>query len=131
MPQGGADGVLVADGGVAGGFTLFVKDGRPVYDYNFDGLRRLQFTGDTSRWRPGPNVVRLEFRYDGGGLGKGGTVIALVNDQKVAEGRLPVTIWAGKYSTDETFDIGLGLRLAGEQRLRVALRLHRHAATRS
>jgi arylsulfatase len=106
VPQGGAEGVLVAAGGVAGGFSLFVKDGRPVYEYNFDGLRRLQFAGDTAL-APGPTVVRVEFRYDGGGLGKGANVTVLANDRKVAEGRLPATIWAGKYSTDESFDIGL------------------------
>jgi len=49
----------------------------------------------------------MEFRYDGGGLGKGANVTLLANDRKVAEGRLPVTIWVGKYSTDESFDIGL------------------------
>ena len=37
---------------------------------------------------PGPNVVRMEFRYDGGGLGKGGTVTLFVNDKKVGEGRI-------------------------------------------
>lgn len=44
--------------------------------------------------------------YDGGGLGKGGKVLLFVNDKKVAEGRLDATIWAGRYSADETFDIG-------------------------
>jgi arylsulfatase len=106
VPQAGAEGVLVAAGGVAGGFSLFVRDGHPVYEYNFDGLRRVQFAGDATL-APGPNVVRMEFRYDGGGLGKGANVTLLANDRKVAEGRLPVTIWVGKYSTDESFDIGL------------------------
>ena len=96
----------MAAGGVAGGFSLFVKDGKPVYEYNFDGLRRVQFVGDTAL-APGANAVRMEFRYDGGGLGKGANVILLVNDKQVAAGRLPQTIWVGKYSTDETFDIGL------------------------
>ena len=106
VPQAGAEGVLVAAGGVAGGFSLFVRDGHPVYEYNFDGLRRVQFAADATL-APGPNVVRMEFRYDGGGLGKGANVTLLANDRKVAEGRLPVTIWVGKYSTDESFDIGL------------------------
>jgi arylsulfatase len=56
--------------------------------------------------KPGRNVVRVEFRYDGGGLGKGATVSLLVNDRKVGEGRINTTNWIGKYSADETFDIG-------------------------
>jgi arylsulfatase len=104
MPKGGAEGVLVAVGGVAGGFTLHIKDGRPVYEYRF-GPVPTKVTG-TEPLAPGPNVVRMEFRYDGGGLGKGGTVSLFVNDRKVAAGRLDATIWTGKYSADETFDIG-------------------------
>lgn len=104
MPKGGAEGVLVAVGGVAGGFTLHIKDGRPVYEYRF-GPVPTKVTG-TEPLAPGPNVVRMEFRYDGGGLGKGGTVSLFVNDKKVAAGRLDATIWTGKYSADETFDIG-------------------------
>jgi arylsulfatase A-like enzyme len=106
VPKGGAEGVLVAAGGVAGGFSLFVKDGRPIYEYNFDGLRRVQFVGDTAL-SPGANVVRMQFRYEGGGLGKAADVTLLVNDRPVAHGTLPRTVWVGKYSTDETFDIGL------------------------
>ncbi len=48
----------------------------------------------------------MEFRYDGGGLGKGGTVSLFINDKKVGEGRIDETCWVGKYSADETFDIG-------------------------
>jgi arylsulfatase len=48
----------------------------------------------------------VEFLYDGGGLGKGAKVSLFVNDRKVGEGRLEVTQWMGKYSFDETFDVG-------------------------
>jgi arylsulfatase len=105
VPNGGADGVLVAVGGTVGGFSLYVKDGRPVYEYNLGSLQRATIKG-AGTLQPGQNVVRMEFRYDGGGLGKGATVSLLVNDSKVGEGRVNATNWIGKYSADETFDIG-------------------------
>jgi len=105
IPNGGADGVLVAVGGTVGGFTLYVKGGQPVYEYNLDSLQRATIRA-AETLKPGPNVVRMEFNYDGGGLGKGATVSLLVNDRKVGEGRINSTIWIGKYSADETFDVG-------------------------
>lgn len=53
---------------------------------------------------PGPDVIRMEFRYDGGGLGRGATVVIFVNDKKVGEGRIEKTAW-GRF-TEEDFDIG-------------------------
>jgi len=105
VPEGGTDGVLAAVGGTVGGFSLFVKDGRPVYEYNLGSLQRTTIKG-AGALKPGPNVVRVEFRYDGGGLGKGANVSLFVNDGKVGEGRINATSWIGKYSADETFDIG-------------------------
>ncbi|WP_434130885.1 arylsulfatase [Methylocaldum sp. GT1BB] len=104
VPQGGADGVLVAEGGVVGGFALYVKDGRPVYEYNYVTQARYSVTG-SEPLSPGPNTIRMEFRYDGGGIGKGGTAALFVNDKKAGEGRIEHTTW-GRFSADETFDIG-------------------------
>ncbi len=103
VPRGGADGVLVAEGGVNGGYVLYVKDGRPTYEYNYGIQTRSKVTGPLAL-APGPNVIRMDFRYDGGGLGKGGTVALLVNDKKVGDGRLEKTAW-GRF-TGEDFDIG-------------------------
>ncbi|MGZ5043534.1 MAG: arylsulfatase [Methylobacter sp.] len=104
VPQSGANGVLVAEGGVVGGFTLYIKDGKPAYEYNY--VTQSRYKVAASEPLPvGPNVIRMEFRYDGGGLGKGGTATLLVNDKKVAEGRIEKTAW-GRLSPDETFDIG-------------------------
>ncbi len=105
IPKGGAEGVLVAAGGITGGFSLYVKDGQPVYEYNLVSQQRTTITGE-EKLAPGHNVVRVEFLYDGGGLGKGATVSLFVNDKKVGQGRMNVTQWVGKYSGDETFDIG-------------------------
>jgi len=104
IPKGGAYGVLVAAGGVPGGFSFYIKDGRPIYEYRYSMVPTK--VASVEALAPGPNVVRMEFRYDGGGLGKGATVTLFINDKKVAEGRLDATIWLGRYSADETFDVG-------------------------
>jgi arylsulfatase A-like enzyme len=104
VPQGGADGVLVAEGGVVGGFSLYIKDGRPVYEYNYFTQTRSKVTG-SEVLAPGPATIRMEFRYDEVGVGKGGTVTLFVNDKKVGEDRIETTNW-GRFSADETFDIG-------------------------
>jgi arylsulfatase len=105
IPQGGADGVLVAAGGVVGGYALFIKDGRPSYEYNRFTQERFRVTSP-DLLAAGKHGIRVEFKYDGGGLGKGGTVTLLVDGKKVAEGRVERTE-AGRFSADETFDTGL------------------------
>jgi arylsulfatase A-like enzyme len=105
VPPTGADGVLVAAGGVVGGYALYVKDGKPTYEYNWFSQQRYKVSS-ADRLAPGPAIVRMEFKYDGGGLAKGGTVTLFINDKKVAEGRVEKTI-LGRYSADETFDVGM------------------------
>jgi arylsulfatase A-like enzyme len=99
------DGVLVAAGGTVGGYTLFVKDGKPTYEYNWFGQQRYRVTS-SEPLPAGKSTVRVEFKYDGGGLSKGGTVTMFLNDKKVAEGRVEQTIFA-RFSAGETFDTGL------------------------
>ncbi|HSN83740.1 MAG TPA: hypothetical protein VLS88_14245, partial [Polyangiales bacterium] len=107
VPDDGAQGTIVAQGGRFGGWSLYVKDGVPAYDYNFLGLER--FTIDaTEPLPPGQSTIRFEFFYDGGGLGKGGTGSLFVNDQKVAEGRIERT-QPMIFSADETADVGIDL----------------------
>ena len=105
IPNNGANGVLVAAGGLVGGYALYIKDGKPVYTYNYFNLERYTITG-ASKLTPGPATIRFEFTYDGGGVGKGGNGKLFVNDKKVGEGRIAHTI-LGRYSADETFDTGL------------------------
>ena len=99
------DGVVVAAGGVVGGYTLFVQGGKPTYEYNWFGMSRYRVTG-SEKLPAGKSTIRVEFKYDGGGVGKGGTVTMFVNDKKVGEGRVDKTI-LGRFSADETFDTGL------------------------
>ncbi|MFT3768210.1 MAG: arylsulfatase [Minicystis sp.] len=105
IPRGGAaDGVLVAAGGVAGGYSLYVKDRRLTYQYNDFSLDRFTITA-TERLPAGRSTVRFEFAYDGGGAGKGGTGALFVDGKKVGEGRIEKTI-PHRFSADETFDTG-------------------------
>ena len=103
-PAGGANGVILAQGGRFGGWSLYMKAGKPIYVYNFIGLQR--FTVASPQALPaGKATIRLEFAYDGGGLGKGGLATIFVNDKKVAEGRIERT-QPMIFSADETADVG-------------------------
>jgi hypothetical protein len=104
VPEGGADGVIIAQGGAFAGWSLYLKDGRPRYCYNLLGLQRFIVDGDTEA-KPGTHQVRMEFGYDGGGLAKGGTVELYLDGTKVGEGRVDGTV-PMVFSADETADIG-------------------------
>lgn len=107
VPPGGANGAVVVQGGRFGGWALYVKDGIPGYDYNFLGLERFSIMG-SQPLSPGQATIRLDFAYDGGGLGKGGTGTLFVNGQQVGQGRIAHT-QAMIFSADETADVGIDL----------------------
>src|SRR5512136_1835158 len=105
IPQGGANGVILAQGGRFGGWSLYLKDGKPTYTYNFLGLQEFKVSAPQAL-APGKATVRMNFDYDGGGLGKGGTAAILVNGQQVASGRIEHT-QGMVFSADETADVGM------------------------
>jgi arylsulfatase A-like enzyme len=104
VPDGGAEGVIVAQGGAFGGWSIYLKDGKPAYCYNTFGLQRFKVVGDAAL-SPGEHQLRMEFAYDGGGLGKGGDVVLYLDGDKVAEGRVEATV-PMLFSADETTDVG-------------------------
>jgi len=104
VPEGGAEGVIVAQGGVSGGHTLYLKDGRPKYAYNFFGLSEYSVAG-TEAVPPGDHQVRMEFTYDGGGVGKGGEATLYIDGNAVGSGHIERTE-AFLFSADETCDVG-------------------------
>jgi arylsulfatase len=104
VPEGGASGVLIAQGGAFGGWSLYMHEGRPKYCYCFFGVQRFTVEGG-SRVPAGDHQVRMEFAYDGGGLAKGGKVTLYVDGQSVAEGRVEHT-QPMIFSADETADVG-------------------------
>jgi hypothetical protein len=105
IPQGGANGVILAQGGRFGGWSLYLKDGRPAYTYNWLGLNRYTVSAPDAL-PAGKATLVFDFAYDGGGLGKGGNGTLSVNGNKVAEGRIDRT-QPMMFSADETADVGI------------------------
>ncbi|NJK37277.1 MAG: arylsulfatase [Oscillatoriales cyanobacterium RM1_1_9] len=104
IPEQGAEGVILAMGGTTGGYTLFIKDGKLTYDYNWFDLERTAITSATEV-PTGKVNVRFDFDYDGDGAGKGGKGTLFINNRKVAEERINKTV-AGRFGVD-TFGVGL------------------------
>ena len=102
--KGKVEGVIIAQGGAFAGWTLYVKDGKPCYCYNFMGLQRFTITG-TEAIPAGKHQVRMEFVYDGGGLAKGGDVALYLDGKQIGSGRVERTV-PMIFSGDETCDIG-------------------------
>ena len=105
IPEGSANGVILAQGGRFGGWSLYLKDGKPTYCYNFLGLQEYKVATPLPL-AAGKATIRMNFDYDGGGIAKGGTATVLVNGEKVASGRIertqPMT-----FSADETAGVGV------------------------
>jgi arylsulfatase len=104
LPEGEANGVIVAIGGGSGGWSFYAKDGRLKYCYNWLGLQRY-YAEAGSALPAGKHQVRMEFAYDGGGLSKGGGVTLYLDGAKIGEGRVEHTA-PMVYSVDETLDVG-------------------------
>jgi len=104
VPKDGAKGVIVHQGGRFGGWSLYAKDGKFAYCYNCFGWK--EFIIHSEQPLPaGDHQVRVEFAYDGGGLGKGGNVTLFVDGKKAGEGRVEMTV-PMIFSADETCDVG-------------------------
>jgi arylsulfatase A-like enzyme len=107
VPEKGANGAILVQGGRFGGWALYVKDGKPAYDYNFLGLQRASIAA-TEPLKPGKATIRFDFAYDGGGLAKGGVGTLFVDGKQVAQGRIEHT-QGMIFSADETADVGIDL----------------------
>ena len=114
IPKGGAEGMIVTDGGRFGGYGLFLSKGvagvgrgKPVFLYNLLDLKRTVWAGP--ELKPGKHTIVFDFKSDGPGLGKGGTGVLSVDGKEVArkslENTIPIT-----FPEDETFDIGQDTR---------------------
>ena len=105
VPATGAEGVIIAQGGNIGGWTLYAKDGKLKYCYNLLGIEYF-YVESASKLPPGNHQIRMEFAYDGGGLGKGGTVTLYVDGKKVGSGKIAATA-AMIFSADDGCDVGV------------------------
>ena len=114
IPEGGAEGMIVTEGGRFGGYGLFLSKGefgvgrgKVVFLYNLLDLKRTMWEGP--ELEPGKHTIVFDFKSDGPGLGKGGTGVLSVDGKEVATNSLehgtPVT-----FPEDETFDVGLDTR---------------------
>ena len=104
VPEGGAEGVIIAQGGRFGGWAVYVKDGKAKFVYNVLGIQEFATEADTAI-PAGTHQVRMEFAYDGGGLAKGGDVTLYYDGDPVGTGRVEAT-QPMIFSADETTDIG-------------------------
>ena len=104
VPKSGANGVIIAQGGSVGGWSLYAQNGKLKHCYNFFGIERF-FAEGKQPIPAGKHQVRMEFKYDGGGLAKGGTVSLFVDGKKDGEGRVDRTV-PMLFSADETCDVG-------------------------
>ena len=105
IPEDGAQGVILSQGGRFGGWSLYLKDGKPGFTYNFLGLESYEVLSP-EKLPAGPATVKLDFVYDGGGVGKGGKATLYVDDKAVADARVEKT-QPNIFSADETADVGL------------------------
>ena len=99
-----ATGMIVTHGGLFGGWGLYLDQGKPVFHYNFVGVDQYRIVGKEPL-RPGKQTIKMDFNYDGGGMGKGGMVSISVGDNEVATGRIEKTIPI-RITLDESLDIG-------------------------
>ena len=90
IPKARAEGVVIAQGGEMGGWSLYVKDGAPRFAYNFLGREIYKIVGP-ARLPSGKVTLRFEFAYDGGKPGAGGNGSIFVNGEKVATGQIEHT----------------------------------------
>jgi arylsulfatase A-like enzyme len=104
VPESGTSGVIVTQGGMVGGWSLYAQERRLKYCYNFFGIQHFMVTADQPI-PAGEHQVRMEFAYDGGGLAKGGDVTLYYDGQPVGKGRVEMT-QPMAFSADEACDVG-------------------------
>ncbi|MBS1211565.1 MAG: sulfatase [Proteobacteria bacterium] len=126
MPAG-AEGVLAAHGGRFGGYSLYVKNGRLVYEINVLGRNRQVLTS-SEPIPSGPVELAFEFTPDSRRT-RLGTGRLLINGKPVGEVHLS-GIWFTAGSTDRNLRHQRGARFDGLDRVCVAAQLHREAGPR-
>ncbi len=104
VPEAGAEGVIISLGGDVGGWAMYVLDGKLTYGYNFLTLDHTRIQAPQAL-TPGVHEVRMEFAYDGGGVGMGGDVTLLVDQAAVTTDRLERTV-PGAFTASETCSVG-------------------------
>lgn len=97
--------MIIAQGGSVNGWSLYAKGGKLKYCYNYFGIE-LSFVEADRPIPPGNHQVRMEFKYAGGGTGKGGEVTLYLDGKSVGQGHVNRTV-PMCFSADETCDVGM------------------------
>ncbi|MES2661164.1 MAG: arylsulfatase [Verrucomicrobiota bacterium] len=105
IPQGNANGVIIAQAGYFGGWTIYLKDGKPRHEYNWFAIERTNIGGDAPL-TPGKHTIGYEFIPDEKKPGTGGKSILSVDGKKIAEAQIPKT-QPFAFSADEGADVGI------------------------
>ncbi|HEX3357339.1 MAG TPA: arylsulfatase [Tepidisphaeraceae bacterium] len=106
IPENGAQGIMMTQGGYFGGNALLLLDGKPTFLYAASHYPDQKYKVQGPDKVPaGKHIVKVDFKYDGGGVGKGGMATLFVDDKQVAQGRIDRTVPV-RVSADETLDIG-------------------------
>jgi arylsulfatase len=106
IPDGGADGVLVTQGGRFGGWAMLIVDGKPEFDYSFSNQPQDKYRiVSMDKLASGKHTIKLDSKYDGPGFGKSAIGTLFVDDKQVAQGKIEHTVGL-RFSLDETFDVG-------------------------
>jgi arylsulfatase len=104
VPEKGAEGVIISQGANIGGWSLYAKDGKLKYCYNWGGFKHFIVSSEKAM-PAGEHQVRMEFAYAGGGLGKGGKATLFIDGKKAGEGEIGATL-AMVFSADDGCDVG-------------------------
>jgi arylsulfatase len=96
--------MIITQGGLFGGWGLYLNQGKPVFHYNFVDVAHFDIASPDSL-APGKHTIEMQFAYDGGGIGRGGLATVSVDGSPVARGRIERTIPI-RITLDETLDIG-------------------------
>ena len=114
IPQGGAEGMIMTEGGRFNGWGLYLLKGKPVFTYNLLDVERFRWEG-AQALAPGRHTVVFDFQYDGPGLAKGGTGVLTVDGAEVAKRTVPHTLPALE-AVDEGMDVGYDTRTGVDDR---------------
>lgn len=104
IPQDGTEGIITTMGGLFDGWALYIQKGKPVFHYNYGNVIHTSIAG-TQDLTTGKHIILFDFKYDGGGLGKGGLGTLFVDGKQVAQQRIEKTVF-NRFTLDETFDVG-------------------------
>lgn len=107
VPAANANGMIVTHGGLEGGYGLYLREGKPSFVYNYLSIDRPTFTAKTALPKGKVKLV-VDFVYDGGGRGKGGTLTMSANGKEIAKGRLEKTVPV-QFSIGEGLDVGMDI----------------------